>query len=135
MIVERLRRAGFEVDGPIVVPDGDAVEAALREAVADGYDVVLTTGGTGLAPTDVTPEETGAVLDREVPGIAEAVRATGVDAGRADRGALARAGRGRRAHADREPAGLARRGEGRRRGRCCRCSRHAVEQIARRRPR
>jgi molybdenum cofactor synthesis domain-containing protein len=69
---------GFAVDGPVVVPDGDPVEAALRSAVADGYDVVLTTGGTGLSPTDVTPEATTRVLDRPVAGLAEAIRAYGV---------------------------------------------------------
>ena len=47
MLVEGLRELGFEVDGPQVVPDGDPVEAALREAVASAYDVVVTTGGTG----------------------------------------------------------------------------------------
>jgi molybdenum cofactor synthesis domain-containing protein len=72
---------GFEVDGPIVVPDGDPVEAALRDAVDAGYDVVLTTGGTGLSPTDLTPEATRAVLSAEIPGIAEAIRAHGVAQG------------------------------------------------------
>ncbi|MDF5757624.1 molybdenum cofactor synthesis domain-containing protein [Spongiactinospora sp. TRM90649] len=67
--------AGCEtVDGPRVVPDGEAVEAALRAGLAEGYDVIVTTGGTGLTPTDLTPEMTRRVLDREVPGIAEAVR-------------------------------------------------------------
>ena len=61
------------MDGPRVVPDGEPVEAALREAVADGYDVVVTTGGTGLTPTDLTPEMTSQVIDREIPGIAEAI--------------------------------------------------------------
>lgn len=69
---------GLDVDGPQVVPDGDAVETALREAVAAGYALVVTTGGTGLTPTDRTPELTRRVLDREAPGIAEAVRAYGV---------------------------------------------------------
>jgi molybdenum cofactor synthesis domain-containing protein len=68
---------GFAVDGPLVVPDGDPVEAALREALAAGYDVVLTTGGTGLSPTDLTPEATAGVVERAVPGIAEAIRAYG----------------------------------------------------------
>jgi molybdenum cofactor synthesis domain-containing protein len=54
------------------------VEAALRQAVASAYDVVLTTGGTGLAPTDRTPEMTRRVLDTDVPGLAELVRAYGV---------------------------------------------------------
>ncbi|PZG44878.1 molybdenum cofactor biosynthesis protein [Spongiactinospora gelatinilytica] len=62
------------VDGPRVVPDGEPVEAALRAGLAEGYDVIVTTGGTGLTPTDLTPEMTRRVLDREVPGIAEAVR-------------------------------------------------------------
>ena len=65
----------------MVVPDGEPVETALREAVAAGYDVVVTTGGTGLTPGDLTPEMTRRVIDREVPGIAEAVRAAGAAAG------------------------------------------------------
>ncbi|MFI1198957.1 MogA/MoaB family molybdenum cofactor biosynthesis protein [Streptomyces sp. BHT-5-2] len=77
LLAEGLRAAGFAVDGPRVVPDGDPVEAALRAAVAAGYDVVLTTGGTGISPTDRTPEATGRVLDYEVPGIPEAIRAAG----------------------------------------------------------
>jgi molybdenum cofactor synthesis domain-containing protein len=81
ILVEGLRAMGFAVDGPRVVPDGDPVEAALREAAAAGYDVVLTTGGTGLSPTDGTPEATSRVIDRAVPGIAEAVRAYGVAKG------------------------------------------------------
>jgi molybdenum cofactor synthesis domain-containing protein len=81
VLVEGLRAMGFTVEGPIVVPDGDPVEEALRDAVAAGYDVVLTTGGTGLSPTDLTPEATARVVDRPVPGIAEAVRAYGVSAG------------------------------------------------------
>lgn len=81
ILADGLRQMGFDVDGPVVVPDGGPVEAALREAVAAGYAVVLTTGGTGLSPTDRTPEATRAVIDREVPGIAEAVRAQGVSSG------------------------------------------------------
>jgi molybdenum cofactor synthesis domain-containing protein len=81
ILVDGLRELGFEVDGPVVVPDGDPVQAALRDAVAAGYDVVLTTGGTGLSPTDRTPEATRAVIEREVPGLAELVRAQGVSAG------------------------------------------------------
>jgi molybdenum cofactor synthesis domain-containing protein len=76
-----LAEAGCSVDGPQVVPDGEPVEVALRDAVAVGYDVVVTTGGTGLTPGDLTPEMTHRVLDREVPGIAEAIRAAGVAAG------------------------------------------------------
>ena len=81
VLVEGLAAMGFAVDGPVVVPDGDPVEVALRDAVDQGYDVVLTTGGTGLSPTDHTPEATMRVVDRQVPGIAEAIRAFGVDAG------------------------------------------------------
>jgi molybdenum cofactor synthesis domain-containing protein len=81
VVVEALRGIGAHVDGPRVVPDGEPVEAALRAAVAAGYDVVVTTGGTGLTPGDLTPEMTRRVVDREVPGLAEAIRARGVAAG------------------------------------------------------
>ncbi|MFI5471414.1 molybdenum cofactor biosynthesis protein B [Streptomyces cacaoi] len=77
LIAEGLRGFGFAVDGPQVVPDGDPVEAVLRAAVEAGYDAVVTTGGTGISPTDRTPEATRAVIDHEVPGIAEAIRAYG----------------------------------------------------------
>jgi molybdenum cofactor synthesis domain-containing protein len=76
-----LREAGCEVDGPTVIPDGQPVAETLREAAAAGYDVVVTTGGTGLTPADLTPEMTRKVIEREVPGIAEAIRAAGVSAG------------------------------------------------------
>ncbi len=75
ILVAGLGSLGFQVDGPQVVPDGELVEMALRAAVARAYDVVLTTGGTGLTPMDVTPEMTRRVIEREVPGIAEAIRA------------------------------------------------------------
>ena len=82
VLVELLRSAGCDVvDGPLVIPDGEAVEQVLRDAVSAGYDVAVTTGGTGLTPTDQTPEMTGRVIDREVPGIAEALRSTGAAAG------------------------------------------------------
>ncbi len=81
VLADLLRSAGCETDGPVVIPDGAAVEAALRDAVTAGYDVVVTTGGTGLTPGDLTPEMTRLVIDREIPGIAEAIRAAGVDAG------------------------------------------------------
>ena len=81
LIAAALTDAGFEVTGPVVVPDGPPVGAAIRAAVDDGARAVLTTGGTGLTPTDRTPEETRALLDREVPGIAEAIRAHGIDKG------------------------------------------------------
>ena len=79
VLVEMLEDAGCQVDGPVVVPDGEPVEDVLRDAVAQGYDVVITTGGTGLTPTDETPEMTRRVIDREIPGIAEAIRMAGAD--------------------------------------------------------
>jgi molybdenum cofactor synthesis domain-containing protein len=83
VLVEELRSAGCSVDGPLVIPDGDSVEAALRDSVAAGYDVVVTTGGTGLTPGDRTPEMTRRVVDRdrEIPGIPEALRAAGLAKG------------------------------------------------------
>ncbi len=78
VLVAGLRELGFDVDGPQVVPDGEPVAEALAAAVAAAYDVVLTTGGTGLTPGDLTPEMTRRLLDREVPGLAEAIRAHGV---------------------------------------------------------
>jgi molybdenum cofactor synthesis domain-containing protein len=75
LLADRLRELGCEVGDVTVVPDDiDAIQAALRAAVAAGADVVVTTGGTGLTPTDVTPEATRPLLDKEVPGIAEAIR-------------------------------------------------------------
>jgi molybdenum cofactor synthesis domain-containing protein len=84
VVVETLRGwdlPDLEVEGPVVVPDGPEVEAALRAALDAGAVLVLTSGGTGLTPTDGTPEATRAVLDHEVPGVAEAIRAAGVAAG------------------------------------------------------
>jgi molybdenum cofactor synthesis domain-containing protein len=81
LLVTALRELGFEVGAPVVVPDGEPVAAAIRAAVDEGARVVLTTGGTGLTPTDRTPEATSGVLDFEVPGIAEAIRAHGVGKG------------------------------------------------------
>jgi molybdenum cofactor synthesis domain-containing protein len=81
VLADLLRDAGCDVSGPLVIPDGSAVELALQDAVDAGYDVVVTTGGTGLSPTDATPEMTRMLVDREVPGIAEAVRAAGAAAG------------------------------------------------------
>jgi molybdenum cofactor synthesis domain-containing protein len=81
VLARLLAEAGCTVDGPLVVPDGPPVEAALREAIIAGYHVVVTAGGTGLTPQDLTPEMTRRVLDREIPGIAEAIRAAGVAGG------------------------------------------------------
>ena len=70
-LVER----GFTVAGPHVRPDGDEVAAALADAV--GADLVITSGGTGITPTDRTPEATAPLLDFQVPGLAAAIRAEG----------------------------------------------------------
>ncbi|WP_093171124.1 MogA/MoaB family molybdenum cofactor biosynthesis protein [Sinosporangium album] len=75
LLAALLAEAGCDtVDGPVAVPDGDPVEAALRAGLAEGYHVIVTTGGTGLTPLDLTPEMTRRVIDREIPGIAEAIR-------------------------------------------------------------
>jgi len=81
LIVEALRADGWEVGDPVVVPDGEAVGLAISAAVQAGARAVLTTGGTGLTPTDLTPEATRGLIEREVPGIAEAIRAHGVGKG------------------------------------------------------
>jgi molybdenum cofactor synthesis domain-containing protein len=75
IIVAGLRQLGFEVSGPVVVPDGEPVGDALRSAVGEQINAVITSGGTGITPTDRTPDVTRAVLDYEIPGIAEAIRA------------------------------------------------------------
>jgi molybdenum cofactor synthesis domain-containing protein len=79
LLVSGLRELGCDVGDPVVVPDGEPVRRALAAAVADGMDVVLTSGGTGITPTDRTPDVTGEVLDYEIPGIAEAIRALSRD--------------------------------------------------------
>jgi len=73
---EALVDAGWETEAPVVVPDGvDSVATALRR-MCDGFGgLVVTTGGTGFSPTDLTPEATRAVIEREAPGLAEAMRA------------------------------------------------------------
>jgi molybdenum cofactor synthesis domain-containing protein len=77
---EGLVAAGFEVVHESVVPDDvERVATAILGAVRAGANVVLTTGGTGLSPNDVTPEATRRVMDREVPGIAEALRARSLE--------------------------------------------------------
>jgi molybdenum cofactor synthesis domain-containing protein len=75
ILVAGLRQLGFRVEDPRVVPDGDPVGEAIRQAVTDGIDVIVTSGGTGITPTDRTPDVTRPILDYEIPGIAEAVRA------------------------------------------------------------
>jgi molybdenum cofactor synthesis domain-containing protein len=75
LLASLLTELGFAEAEVVVVPDEVAeIESALRSAVADGVDLAVTTGGTGFAPRDVTPEATRRVLDREAPGLAEALR-------------------------------------------------------------
>lgn len=78
ILVAGLLALGIDVDGTVVVADGEPVLAALRSAVSDGVDLIVTTGGTGHTPNDLTPEMTRQVIDRESPGLAEAIRAYGV---------------------------------------------------------
>lgn len=79
LLAQLLRELGLEVGEPVVVPDeAELVTAALRVA-ATSYDLVVTSGGTGLSPRDVTPEATRPLLDREIPGIAEALRSRSAD--------------------------------------------------------
>ena len=81
IIVDALRDWGYAVGDVVVVADGPEVETALRAAISSGAVLVVTTGGTGVTPTDRTPEATQRVVDRMIPGIAEAIRAAGVQAG------------------------------------------------------
>jgi molybdenum cofactor biosynthesis protein B len=76
VLADRLLALGFEVDRTAVPDERPAIEAALREGVVS-HELVVTTGGTGLTPRDVTPQATLAVIDYEVPGLAEAIRAAG----------------------------------------------------------
>lgn len=80
LLAEWLRGKGFEVSGPLVVPDAE-IGAALSRARDGSPDVIVTSGGTGISPTDRTPQATAAVIDYEVPGLAEALRRRGADAG------------------------------------------------------
>ncbi|WP_338748173.1 MogA/MoaB family molybdenum cofactor biosynthesis protein [Janibacter alittae] len=77
LATERLTEAGYETSAS-VVPDGaDEVEQVLRATLATGVQLVITSGGTGVSPRDRTPEGTVPVIDRQVPGLAELVRAEG----------------------------------------------------------
>jgi molybdenum cofactor synthesis domain-containing protein len=81
ILVAGLAHLGFEAVGPRVVADGEPLARALEQGVVEGFDLILTTGGTGHTPQDLTPEMTRRVIERESPGLAESVRAYGVAAG------------------------------------------------------
>lgn len=77
-LVELFREADYDVTGPVLVTDGiEPVAEGLRQGIADGFRIVVTTGGTGVSPRDFTPEATRQLVTRELLGVAEALRAEG----------------------------------------------------------
>lgn len=87
LVTELLEENGFIVDGTVAVAGENVdIRNALNTAVIGGVDVVITVGGTGVSPRDVTPDATQGVLDRPIPGIAEAIRSSGLAAGAVDAG-------------------------------------------------
>jgi molybdenum cofactor synthesis domain-containing protein len=78
IIAEWLGQRGFSPMQPEVVADGEPVGEALRRALDDGVDVIITSGGTGISPSDSTPDQTVAVLDYMIPGLADAIRRSGL---------------------------------------------------------
>lgn len=78
LIAEWLEQRGFSPVRSEVVADGEPVGKAMRAAVDDGVDVIITSGGTGISPSDSTPDQTVAVLDYMIPGLADAIRHSGL---------------------------------------------------------
>ncbi len=78
VISEWLVQRRFSLGAPVLVGDGGPVGQALRDAIADDVDVVITSGGTGISPSDDTPAQTAAALDYEIPGLADAIRRSGL---------------------------------------------------------
>jgi molybdenum cofactor synthesis domain-containing protein len=78
IIAEWLEQQGFSTAEPTVVADGEPVGEALHNALEDEIDVIITSGGTGISPTDSTPDQTVAVLDYMIPGLADAIRRSGL---------------------------------------------------------
>ncbi len=78
VLADWLTDRGITTPAPVVVADGEPVAAALEAALADAPDVILTSGGTGISPTDATPQITSALLDYEIPGLADAIRRSGL---------------------------------------------------------
>jgi molybdenum cofactor synthesis domain-containing protein len=78
VIVDWLTQRGYDVTPPVVVPDGVAVSRALFAALGEEVDVILTSGGTGMSPTDGTAEATANIVDYQIPGLADAIRRSGL---------------------------------------------------------
>lgn len=78
VIVEWLAERGFDVPAAVVVADGSDVEAALRQALADRISLIITSGGTGISPTDRTADITAELVDYQIPGLADAIRRSGL---------------------------------------------------------
>lgn len=78
IITKWLGQRGFPPIDAVVVADGDPVGQALRDAIGEGVELIITSGGTGISPSDDTPAQTAALLDYEVPGLADAIRRSGL---------------------------------------------------------
>jgi molybdenum cofactor synthesis domain-containing protein len=78
VIVDWLTQRGYDVPPPVVVADGVAVSRALFAAVGEKVDVILTSGGTGISPTDRTADATADIVDYQIPGLADAIRRSGL---------------------------------------------------------
>lgn len=78
IIADWLAQRGFPPTDAVVVADGDPVGRALRDAIGEGVDLIITSGGTGISPSDDTPAQTAAVLDYQVPGLSDAIRRSGL---------------------------------------------------------
>ena len=78
LIVDWLNQKGITTPAPAVVADGTDVSRALFAAIGENVDVVITSGGTGISPTDSTPEATANIVDYQIPGLADAIRRSGL---------------------------------------------------------
>jgi molybdenum cofactor synthesis domain-containing protein len=78
VIQDWLTERGFDVPVPTVVADGNPFRQALRSAIADRVDAIITSGGTGISPTDTTPQTTAELMDYQIPGLADAIRRAGL---------------------------------------------------------
>ncbi|MGA5463290.1 MogA/MoaB family molybdenum cofactor biosynthesis protein [Mycobacterium sp. NPDC050041] len=79
LIVDWLEQRGISTPAPVVVPDGRDVATALAAAHGDDVDVIVTSGGTGISPTDGTADATAEFVDYQIPGLADAIRRAGED--------------------------------------------------------